>query len=377
MKNYKSISNHFAFSEAFWLDDFALFITLKTAFAGKCWYEWPDQFKKRQPKALAVFRKQHEAEVEQVKFLQFIFSRQWQKLKDYCHKKSIEIIGDLPFYISYDSADIWANPQLFSIDKNSTRVMAAGVPPDYFNADGQLWGMPVYRWDVLKKTGYDWWIKRIRKNIALFDVIRMDHFRAFASFWQVAAGEKTAKNGEWKNGPGADFFNVLLQQFGKLPFLAEDLGEIDAEVYALRDQFKLAGTKVLQFAFGEDMPKSIHIPHNYPQNCVVYTGTHDNDTIAGWFKEKADKVTKKRLENYLDEKLTQKNVSWKMIRSGYASVANSVIIPMQDILKLDDKARMNTPASSEENWVWRMQPGAFKKSIIKKLRKSAIFYNRV
>ncbi len=366
----------FAETQAFWLDDFALYTVLKQHRQNKAWHEWPDEYKKRDTAALAHFSAEHKNLVQKEKWLQFIFFRQWQALKVYCHKRSIRLLGDLPFYISYDSVDVWANPELFSLDQDGNMIGVAGVPPDYFNADGQLWGMPVFRWDVLKANNYSWWVQRIRKNMELFDLLRLDHFRAFADYWEVPAAEKTAINGEWKTGPGSGFFKILEKEFGKLPFVAEDLGEITEAVYALRDEFKLPGMKVLQFAFGEDMPASIHIPHNYPQNCIAYTGTHDNNTVAGWFLKDADKKSIKRLKQYTNTKITAENVNWVLIRLAYSSVAKTVIIPMQDILGEDEKARMNTPASTEQNWRWRMQPGELTLLLQKKLQKMALFFNR-
>ncbi|MGI4803230.1 MAG: malto-oligosyltrehalose synthase, partial [Janthinobacterium lividum] len=349
--------NDFIAKQAFWLDDFALYISLKKQHQNKAWFAWPEEFKNRNAQALQEFAVANQNLIRKEKWLQFIFFRQWLSLQIYCHKRSIKLLGDLPFYISYDSADVWANPQLFSIDKNSNMIGVAGVPPDYFNADGQLWGMPVFRWDELKKTNYAWWVQRIGKNLDLFDVLRLDHFRAFADYWEVPAAEKTAINGEWKAGPGSDFFKIIQKEFGKLPFVAEDLGEITPQVYALRDEFNLPGMKVLQFAFSDDIAQSIHIPHNYPQNCFAYTGTHDNNTSIGWYLKDADKQSIKNLKRYVNTKITSDNVNWELIRLAYASVAKTVVIPMQDILAEDEKSRMNTPASTQQNWSWRMLPG--------------------
>ena len=250
------------------------------------------------------------------------------------------------------------------------------MPPDYFNAEGQLWGMPVFRWEVLKSQNYKWWVQRIRKNMELFDLLRLDHFRAFASYWEVPAAEKTAKNGEWKTGPGSDLFKVLQQELGELPFVAEDLGEITEDVYQLRDEFGFPGMKVLQFAFGEDMVESPHIPHNYTPDYFAYTGTHDNNTSLGWFTKDADPQSIKRLEQYAGTAVSRLNVNWVLIRLAYASVAKTLIVPMQDILGLGKKSRMNMPASTEHNWGWRMQPGELRQWMQKKLRKLVLLYNR-
>ncbi|MGI4750417.1 MAG: malto-oligosyltrehalose synthase [Janthinobacterium lividum] len=366
----------FVEKQAFWLDDFALYSVLKNHHQHKAWFEWPDQFKKRDAAVLKEFSAANQNLIRKEKWLQFIFFRQWQSLQIYCHKRSIRLLGDLPFYISYDSADVWANSELFSLDKNSNRIGVAGVPPDYFNADGQLWGMPVFRWEVLKQTNYAWWVQRIRKNLELFDVLRLDHFRAFANYWEVPASEKTAINGQWKAGPGSEFFKVLQKEIGNLPFVAEDLGEITPEVYALRDEFELPGMKVLQFAFGDNWAQSIHIPHNYPLNCFAYTGTHDNNTSVGWFGKDADKKSIKQLKLYANTKITAGNVNWELIRLAYASVAKTVIVPMQDVLGEDEKSRMNTPASTDQNWSWRMLPGKADKLLQKKIKKMALLFNR-
>jgi 4-alpha-glucanotransferase len=276
-----------------------------------------------------------------------------------------------------DSADVWANPQLFNIDAEGNVLGIAGVPPDYFNEDGQLWGMPVYNWEKMKSEQYKWWIRRIEKNIELYHLIRLDHFRAFAAYWEVPAGADSAKTGSWKPGPAEDFFKVLLHHFGELPIIAEDLGEITPDVFALRDQFNLPGMKVMQFAFGEDMADSIHSPHNMTSdNCIAYTGTHDNNTTLGWYEEEADSSTKLRLEQYTDKKLNKKNAVETLIRLAYASVAKIVIIPVQDLLNKDSKARMNTPASVDGNWIWRLKSDDLKQTIQEKLLTFTKLYGR-
>lgn len=371
-QNFKT----FCEEQSSWLSDFALYSVFKQHYENKAWYQWDDQYKKRDEKALSKFSAENQNLIQKEKWLQFLFLKQWKALKDYCNKRSIQLLGDLPFYISYDSVDVWANPEIFSLDKNSNMIGVAGVPPDYFNANGQLWGMPVFNWKELKKQNYNWWVQRIRKNIELFDIIRLDHFRAFADYWEVPAAEKTAINGEWKTGPGTDLFKVLQQELGELPFVAEDLGEITEDVYALRDEYQFPGMKVLQFAFGGDMPGSPHIPHNYTSNHFAYTGTHDNNTSVGWFTKDADSQTIKHLEQYANTSVSRQNVNWVLIRLAYASVAKSIIIPMQDILGLGEKSRMNMPASTENNWGWRMQPGELTQLMQKKLRKLVLIYNR-
>lgn len=365
----------FCEKESYWLDDFALFVVLKQVNQGAAWFSWKDEHKLRDENALKLLAEEHADELYRVKWLQYIFNKQWKDIKTYCNERNISIIGDLPIYVSYDSSDVWANKEIFAIDENGTATGIAGVPPDAFSADGQLWGMPVFKWDVLKERNYDWWITRIKRNRELFDLIRIDHFRAFVSYWEVPAGETTAKNGEWKPGPGRDFFVAVQDALGELPFIAEDLGDVDDSVFALRDEFSLPGMKVLQFAFGSDLPHSIHIPHNHSNNFIVYTGTHDNDTTRGWYRS-ADEQTRKLLEQYAARAISEEDVHWVLARMAYASVAKIAILPMQDVLNLDESARMNVPASAESNWAWRLLPGQLNRSAEDKLKEWAWLYNR-
>lgn len=365
----------FCKNEDYWLNDFALYQVLKSAHKGLPWHQWPAKYKTRNTSALHNFGLKNSLKIEQVKWQQFIFDRQWKKLKQYCNELEISIIGDLPFYVAYDSVDVWANPEIFELDKSGEMQYAAGVPPDYFNADGQLWGMPVFNWEKLKQQGYDWWVKRIRKNIQLFDIVRLDHFRAFSSYWSVPATESTAVNGQWKTGPGDDLFKALKKQLGHLPFIAEDLGDIDAAVYALRDKWQLPGMKVLQFAFGETAT-STHTPHNYTPNHVAYTGTHDNNTTRGWFEDETDQKVRDQLERYADVKVKAKNVNELLIKAAFASVANIAIVPIQDLLGLGGNARMNLPATTDGNWAWRLTSADLENLSVKKLKKWTILYNR-
>lgn len=343
-------------TEAYWLDDFALYLALK-AHHQKPWYHWPAAFKNRNETALRNFAgKQHEA-IEKIKWLQYIFQQQWNALKDYAHDKGIKLIGDLPFYISYDSADVWTHPHCFKLTKAKAMAGIAGVPPDYFNDQGQLWGMPVYDWAALKNAGYDWWVRRLRKNMQFFDLLRLDHFRAFYDYWEVPASENTAINGSWQSGPGADLFQTLSNELGKLPFIAEDLGDITPGVYQLRDSLGLPGMNVLQYAFGPDMPVSPYAPHNHKNHSVTYTGTHDNNTAAGWFRQNATKTERRNLENQIGQKLSQSHIHETLVQIAYSSAANVAIIPMQDVLGLDENARLNTPGVSGNNWQWRLRPG--------------------
>jgi malto-oligosyltrehalose synthase/4-alpha-glucanotransferase len=347
-------------AEAEWLDDFALFTVLRDQHDQSPWNEWPLQYRQRNEADLITFKHENKDELTKVKWLQFLFYKQWNALKAYATKNQVRFVGDLPFYISYDSVDVWANPTLFKLDVEGNKLMVAGVPPDYFNEEGQLWGMPVYRWDVMAQQDFGWWKQRLRKNMELYDLLRLDHFRAFSSYWEVPAEETTAINGEWLDGPGTAFFTAIKQEFGNLPFIAEDLGDVTDEVFELRDEFAMPGMKVLQFAFGEDMATSIHIPHRYTsENCIVYTGTHDNNTTKGWYKNESSKLDRKNLSKYIGVEIDQKNVSFQLIRLAYASTARLAIIPIQDILNLGKSARMNTPSSTTNNWAWRMKPGSF------------------
>lgn len=366
----------FCFREAYWLDDFAIYLALRRSHGDQPWHEWPAHFRNRDLKSLLKFTQSNEDLIAQIKWMQFEFFRQWKDLRRFCNDLNVQFIGDLPFYISHDSVDVWSRSEIFKLNKKGEIDGIAGVPPDYFNSDGQLWGMPVYRWDVLQEQGYDWWIKRIRKNLELVDLLRLDHFRAFADYWEVPSGEKTAKNGKWNPGPGADLFRSLQQEFGKLPFIAEDLGDINAAVHKLRDQFHLPGMKVIQFAFGDNMEVSDHIPHNYDRNFVAYTGTHDNNTTVGWYNSELDRERRRQVERYAGRKLKTDQVAEELIRQVYASVAKTVIVPAQDILGLDETARMNTPATTERNWKWRLRPGSLSESHEEKLKAWVKFYNR-
>ncbi len=372
----KSAFTAFTAKEGHWLDDFAIYAVLKEVFGNKPWFEWPEDFKKKKAQSLRAFAKDAAGEIEKVKWLQFMFFQQWSKLKKHCQKARIRLLGDLPFYISHDSADVWAHRTLFSLDSAGAIKGVAGVPPDYFNSNGQLWGMPVFRWDVLRRTRYAWWVDRIRKNMEMFDEIRLDHFRAFAGFWEVPAAEKTAVRGKWKPGPGEALFRILKDTFHRLPFLAEDLGEITPDVHALRERYGLPGMKVIQFAFGGDVATSEHIPHNYSSNFFAYTGTHDNNTTVGWFNREASRLARKQIEAYTGQAVTTGNVHLVLGRLAYASVARTVILPLQDLLGLDERHRMNMPASTHGNWRYRLGTRDLNGKIQKRLRTWAELYGR-
>ncbi|WP_440135634.1 4-alpha-glucanotransferase [Chitinophaga sancti] len=304
------------------------------------------------------------------KWYQFKFDQQWSALKSYCNEKGILLFGDLPFYMHGDAVDVKSHPGFFNL--NGT----GGVPPDYFSEKGQCWNVPVYNWDALKADNYSWWIRRIQRNLTRFDLLRLDHFRAFSAYWEIPAGETTAVNGQWKPGPGANLFNEFQKLFPAMPFIAEDLGTIDEPVRALQEQFNLKGMRVLQFGFGDDMAKSDHVPHHFVSNVVAVTGTHDNNTTRGWYEEDADRNTRLNLGQYTGIQITGKKVPRILGRMAYASVANIVILPMQDVLELPANARMNHPSGSHKNWKWRMLPGEFKKKEIKRLRKWVKLYDR-
>ena len=368
----------FCKKETSWLDDFALYTDLKAFHDHKAWFDWDSGFKQRNDLILAEYRIMRSEHLDKIKWLQFIFFKQWSALKSYANANNIKLFGDLPFYISHDSVDVWANPELFKLDGEGQMTGIAGVPPDYFNSDGQLWGMPVFNWEAVKQQGYDWWIKRIEKNMELYDLLRLDHFRAFAAYWDVPALEKTAKNGSWEPGPGLEFFALLKSHFPEMPFIAEDLGEITPDVYALRDEYHLPGMKVLQFAFGDDIASSPHIPHNYANsNFVAYTGTHDNNTTVGWYNNDLNVNDRKRLKIYNGGLVSPKNVHLVAGRLAMASIADLVILPVQDLLGLDQNSRMNTPASVENNWVWRLKRGQLNKEHKKRLLKWTKIFGRI
>jgi 4-alpha-glucanotransferase len=358
--------DQFCAKQANWLDDYALFRALKAAHGGVSYLEWPEELVRREPMALAQARRDLKELVEQVRFAQFLLFRQGARLREYARAKGVHLIGDLPFFVSPDSSDVWANPELFLLDERHRPRFVGGVPPDYFSAQGQLWGNPVYNWPALERTGYRWCIDRLQALLAHVDVVRLDHFRGFAAAWHVPAGAKTAQSGEWVPGPGAAFFSAVQREFGTLPFIAEDLGIITPDVSALRDQFQLPGTRVLQFAFDghSDNP---YLPHNYVANTVVYTGTHDNATTRGWF-ETLPEDQRRNLWNYLKRPGGKSDeVAWELIRLAWSSPAGLAIAPLQDLLNLGAEARMNMPGSTEGNWCWRCTDEMLSESVFERL----------
>jgi len=361
--------------EAAWLDDYALFIALKQANGGKPWTTWPPELANRDPKALKRARTRHATAIRHVSILQHLFHEQWVLLREYARECDVRIIGDIPIFVAHDSADVWANPELFFLDGRGHSIVVAGVPPDYFSATGQLWGNPLYRWNVHRNTGYAWWVARMRKKFAMVDYLRIDHFRGFEKYWEVPAYEQTAMNGRWVDGPGADLFHELIKQLGPLPIIAEDLGIITPEVEALRDQFGFPGMRVLQFAFGTDPKAEDYRPENYPPSCVVYTGTHDNDTTVGWFwsDEGRDSTRtqaeidaeRQRVMAYLGTDGSE--IHWDMIQLAMKSKANTAIFPIQDLLGLGSEARLNVPGRESGNWQWRLPEGLPVKATQKRL----------
>lgn len=359
-----------------WLNDFAVYSLIKEINEGKPWYQWPTAYKLRNPEALEELANEHADTLEKTRWLQFIFLHQWKGLKMYCNKQNIKLFGDLPFYTSYDSVDVWSNPEIFSLDEEGNIIEIAGVPPDHFSADGQLWGMPVFKWDVLKDQKYSWWIERLRKNTELFDLVRLDHFRAFADYWVVPAGAVTARDGTWKTGPASDFFKEVKRVLGQLPFVAEDLGDINNLVYELRDEIDLPGMKVLQFAFGDDLPENTYIPHNYNENFLVYTGTHDNNTTKGWHRKDATHLERENVNKYAGRLVTAEEVHDVFNRLAFGSVAKIAILPIQDLLGLDENSRMNRPGTTTKNWAWRLLPNQLEGHPEKHLLFLTKLYNR-
>ena len=335
-----------------WLDDYALFRALKEAHNGAYYLEWPAELVRRDPTALAQARRNLGDVIDQVRFAQFLLFRQGERLKAHARAKGIGLIGDLPFFVSPDSSDVWANPELFQLDEQRRPRFVAGVPPDYFSADGQLWGNPVYDWEAGRRTGYRWCLDRLRALLAHVDIIRLDHFRAFAAAWHVPAGATTARTGQWVPGPGQDFFAAAEKEFGGLPFIAEDLGLITPDVEALRDQFQLPGMRVLQFAF-DGRSDNPHLPNNYVPNSVAYTGTHDNPTTRGWFEELSDEQ-RQILAKYLGRPaLASREAASTLIDLAWSSPAEIAVAPLQDVLNLGNEARMNLPGRADGNWRWR------------------------
>lgn len=368
---------------AFWLDDFSLYIALKIAHNGSAWSDWEEDLKLRKASALADARQQFDRQILRVKFEQFIFFDQWTRLKAAAAEHGVLLIGDVPMFAAYDSADVWCNKSMFKLNEDGTPRVVAGVPPDHFSETGQLWGNPIYDWDAMRRDGFSWWAAVMYRTLKLFDIVRLDHFRGFFSTWEVPGGDETAENGQWVNVPGRELFAELQRGLGELPIIVEDLGFITDEVESLRGEFGFPGMRVLQFGFGGDA-KSRDLPHNFDANTVVYTGTHDNDTTVGWWKtltepDLASEVMTRQAEFAREYLLldADADIADAMIQAAYSSVADIAVVPMQDVLGLDSSARMNTPSTIGNNWKWRMTDGAISPPVIEGLRKLGRTYGRV
>lgn len=356
-----------------WLDDFALFMALKDAHNGAPWNQWEMDLRGRKAAAIKRATDAQSDAIYGHKFNQWLFYRQWDWLRSYANERGIQIVGDIPIFVAMDSVDAWTNPSEFFLDEAFQPSVVAGVPPDYFSETGQLWGNPLYRWDKMRANDYAWWQRRIQAALRLYDIVRVDHFRGFANYWEVPASEATAVNGRWMDGPGAHFFEVIQRELGSLPIIAEDLGEIDQAVLDLRDQFSLPGMKVLQFAFGGDAGNHF-LPHNYTPNFVVYTGTHDNDTTVGWFDTSPEHL-QDHLRRYL--RTDGSDVAWHLIEAAFSSTAATAIVPLQDLLRLDTHARMNLPGRASGNWGWRYQADQLNDELADQLRDLTELYGRV
>jgi 4-alpha-glucanotransferase len=362
----------FVQQHAHWLEDYALYLALKQEHGGRPWWQWGAPLRDRHKGALQQVRKRLDEVLDQYRFDQYVFYRQWGLLKEAANARGILLFGDMPIFVAHDSADVWAHRRLFDLDDAGQPRSVAGVPPDYFSATGQRWGNPHYEWSRMQAEGFQWWIERIASQLELVDLMRIDHFRGFDAYWSIPVDEPTAMNGQWVEAPGEALFRTLKQRFGRLPLVAEDLGVITPEVEALRDGFGLPGMKILQFAFegGADNP---YLPHAHESNCVVYTGTHDNDTTVGWFQS-CDEGLRSHVLDYLGQ--PAEPMPWPLVRSAFASVARLAVVPLQDLLGLDGRHRMNVPGTTEDNWTWRFTWDQFDEGLDEKVRGMADMYGR-
>lgn len=367
---------NFCQEQAFWLNDFALFVVIKAHVSNEMWSHWPEEIRDRDSEKLQVLRAEYKEEIEKIKFKQFIFLSQWQTLKQYALQNDVKIMGDIPIYVSYDSVDVWMNPQYYKLNADKSCVDVAGVPPDYFSETGQRWGNPVYDWDVLKDQGFSWWLARIQHNLNLFDCVRIDHFRGLIAFWAIPSQEKTAVNGRWVGVPYAEFFAAIKKTFPQASILAEDLGIITDDVTQAMHDYEFPGMKILLFAFNGDMQTHPYLPHNFTQDFAVYTGTHDNNTVKGWYQQEATQDEKNNFRAYYQDKVLNQNPELSFDEShihlafaqlAFQSQANLAVAPIQDILGLDASARMNTPSTTQGNWTWRLNSKALTPQIAKTL----------
>ena len=380
-ENFKSSDNNemkgslenFKRENSSWLNDYSLYISLKNHFNGLPWNEWAQDIKNREDGAMHHYRNELADDIEYLNFIQFLFFKQWGDVKRYANENGIKIIGDIPIFVAADSSDAWANPEIFLFDEERKPVKVAGVPPDYFSATGQLWGNPLYNWQKLKETNYSWWVERVRANLSTCDIIRIDHFRGFEAYWAVPYGDDTAINGQWEPGPGIDLFNAIKSQLGELPIIAEDLGLMTQGVIDLREATGFPGMKILGFAF-DSGEENDYLPHTYTKNCVVYTGTHDNDTLVGWF-QKAKEEDRQFARDYLNSRADDE-IHWDAIRGAWSSVACMAISPVQDFLGLGSEARINTPGVASGNWQWRLKQGVLNNELAERIAKLTKIYSR-
>ena len=371
--------NEFCRNQSWWLDDYALFMAVKNRFEGKSWIEWAEDIRLRWGYALDYYRRELYFDIEFYKYLQFKFREQWIRLKKYANKQGIEIIGDIPIYVAFDSADTWAHPELFQLNEKNIPVAVAGCPPDAFSATGQLWGNPLYRWDYHRMQGYDWWIKRIAHCFAMYDVVRIDHFRGFDEYYSISYGDLTAEHGHWEKGPGMELFNTIRYRLGDRKIIAEDLGFMTDSVRALVKNSGYPNMKVLEFAFdsSDEGSSSDYLPHNYNKNCVVYTGTHDNETLAGWYKNILPEE-RKMIRDYIhNQKIADKWMYKEIICLAMRSVADTCIIPIQDYLGYDNRARINTPSTLGSNWQWRLKEGEITPELLAEIKEYTRIYGRL
>jgi len=362
-KKQKSAYNLFCKKNAYWLEDYALFTALKDAHDGAVWTDWDPEYAHCKDGAMKSARLEYKESIQRQKIVQYLFDDQWNRLRAYAHSQGIRIVGDIPIYVSHDSADVWVNQELFQLDEDGIMIVQSGCPPDYFCATGQLWGNPIYSWDAHDKSGYRWWTNRLQKLYDMVDIVRIDHFNGFVKYWEVPIESKSAQNGKWVTGPGEKIFDTLFRELGKKPIIAEDLGEAAKDATVLREKYHLPGMKILQFAFDPHELRDGCLPHQYPRNCVVYTGTHDNDTTRGWFHAEPGNAVTRTLAEIREERATvlsylgndESEINWDMIQMALQSNAHTSIIPLQDILGLDSEARMNIPGTVEGNWIWRFK----------------------
>ena len=352
----------FYVDNSYWLEDFCLFSALKNHFGGRSWSEWPEDIKRRN--AVHRYTDSLREYLEREKYFQFVLFYQWKELQKYCRNKGIRVFGDVSLYVNHDSADVWAHPELFKLDQELNPVVVAGVPPDYFSETGQRWGNPIFDWNFLRKNNFFWWIERMKHNLDLFDLVRIDHFRGFLAAWEIPVNDSTAVNGQWQECPGVEFFSVLLNEFKSIPFVAEDLGVITQDVKDAMARFGFPGMKLLIFAFDGDILQNPYAPENHVKNCVLYTGTHDCNTMRGWFEEELSDESKVKLENILGKKVCANTIAEEMVILAMSSIADTVILPMQDVLGLGSEARMNCPGIAENNWEWRLLPGQWSTDIV-------------